>query len=265
MPVGMMSMLNGPDVICRETHDEKPHTLLILISVLVAARPDRRPTTRPGPVKPQKAWSGRLIPLRKYLPPLYVDNALTEPWVGIVATYHSDGLRHAGRAGGRSSVCQPSKRRLAREMAGEFLANGRPVPPEVWEVFAGDTSARSHLRKGMVMLGTGIGIFLSFRLMGHVGAAYLGLIPLFIGIAQLLIWRSNGIPISGMIVQSLSFTTSRKRRRADPRLRQTATIGPSRSWCAATSRGCAILAAAHRIRRGAGDDIAGDFTKPTGT
>ena len=39
------------------------------------------------------------------------------------------------------------------------------------------------------MLGVGAGVFLCFWLMGTTTAAYLALIPLFIGIAQLLIWN----------------------------------------------------------------------------
>ena len=80
------------------------------------------------------------------------------------------------------------KRRLARDMASEFLASGQPVPPEVWKGFAGDTSPRSNLHKGMIMLGASAGVFVCFWLIGSMKAAYLALIPLCIGIAQLLIW-----------------------------------------------------------------------------
>ncbi|MFQ5634113.1 MAG: DUF6249 domain-containing protein [Gammaproteobacteria bacterium] len=81
------------------------------------------------------------------------------------------------------------KRRLAREMAGDFLASGQPVPPEVWQGLAGDATSRSNLHKGMIMLGVGAGVFLAFWLMGADEAAYLALIPLFIGLAQLLVWK----------------------------------------------------------------------------
>jgi hypothetical protein len=81
------------------------------------------------------------------------------------------------------------KRRLAVDMASKFLASDQPVPPEVWQGLAGNTSPRSNLHKGMIMLGVGVGVFLSFWLMGAMEAAYLALIPLFIGIAQLLIWN----------------------------------------------------------------------------
>lgn len=81
------------------------------------------------------------------------------------------------------------KRRLAREMASQFLASGQPVPPEVWRGLARDSAPRDNLRNGMVMLALGLGVFLCFWLIGSMPAAYLGLIPLFIGIAQLLIWK----------------------------------------------------------------------------
>ena len=81
------------------------------------------------------------------------------------------------------------KRQIASETAGQFLASGQSVPPEVWRGLVGDASPRSNLHKGMIMLGTGLGIFLCFWLIGSIEAAYLGLIPLFIGFAQLLIWK----------------------------------------------------------------------------
>ena len=39
------------------------------------------------------------------------------------------------------------------------------------------------------LLGAGIGIVLCFALMGNMTLAYLDLIPLFIGLALLLIWK----------------------------------------------------------------------------
>jgi len=81
------------------------------------------------------------------------------------------------------------KRRMASDMASQFLANGQEVPPEVWRGLAGDASPRSNLHKGMTMMGVGLGIFLCFWLIGSMKAASLGLIPMFLGIAQLLIWK----------------------------------------------------------------------------
>ena len=90
----------------------------------------------------------------------------------------------------RNTTRRPSQTlSLALEMASKFLASDQPVPPEVWQGLAGNTSPRSNLHKGMIMLGVGVGVFLCFWLMGAMEAAYLALIPLFIGIAQLLIWN----------------------------------------------------------------------------
>jgi hypothetical protein len=80
------------------------------------------------------------------------------------------------------------KRRLVRDMVHEFVASGQAVPPEVWEGLAAETNPRSNLHKGMILVGVGAGIFACFALMGEFDAAYLALIPLFIGAAQLLIW-----------------------------------------------------------------------------
>ena len=84
------------------------------------------------------------------------------------------------------------KRRLTRDVISQFLANGQPVPPEVWKGLAEDTSPRNNLHKGMIMVGLGLGVFLAFLLIGSTSIAYLGLIPLFIGGAQLLIWKLEG-------------------------------------------------------------------------
>lgn len=81
------------------------------------------------------------------------------------------------------------KRRLVRDTVSDYLASGQQVPPEVWRGLSGDTAPKNNLNRGMITLALGIGVFLCFALMGAMEAAYLGLIPLFIGIAQLLIWK----------------------------------------------------------------------------
>jgi hypothetical protein len=82
------------------------------------------------------------------------------------------------------------KRRLIQETISQYLASGKEVPPEILEsIHGGAERPKNYLQKGFVMVGAGIGIFLAFAIMGSIETASLGLIPLFIGVAQLLIWK----------------------------------------------------------------------------
>jgi hypothetical protein len=82
------------------------------------------------------------------------------------------------------------KRRLVAETISQYLASGKEVPPEILEsIHGGAEKPKNYLQKGFVMVGAGVGIFLAFAIMGSIEAASLGLIPLFIGIAQLFIWK----------------------------------------------------------------------------
>ncbi|MDJ0926512.1 MAG: DUF6249 domain-containing protein [Gammaproteobacteria bacterium] len=80
------------------------------------------------------------------------------------------------------------KRRQTNELAGQFIATGQPLPDELLRALDNGTSTRNSLYRGMISLGLALGIFLAFWLMGAKSAAYLALIPLFLGIALLLIW-----------------------------------------------------------------------------
>lgn len=82
------------------------------------------------------------------------------------------------------------KRRLVQETISQYLASGKDVPPEILEnIHGGAEKPKNYLQKGFVMVGAGLGIFLCFSIMGEIGIASLGVIPLFIGLAQILIWK----------------------------------------------------------------------------
>ena len=81
------------------------------------------------------------------------------------------------------------RRRLAHETVNQFLASGKDIPPEVLDNLFHEQAPRNNLHKGLVMTGLGVGVFLCFALIGSMKAASVGLIPLFIGLAQLLIWK----------------------------------------------------------------------------
>ena len=81
------------------------------------------------------------------------------------------------------------RRRLAHDTINQFLQSGKDIPPAVLDNLFQEQTPRNNLQKGLVMTGLGVGIFLCFTLIGSMSAASLGLIPLFIGLAQLLIWK----------------------------------------------------------------------------
>lgn len=82
------------------------------------------------------------------------------------------------------------KRRLMHDTITQYVSSGKDVPPEVLNSLEfKPSSPKTNLHKGLVMCGIGIGIFLCFMMIGSPEAASFGLIPLFIGLAQLLIWK----------------------------------------------------------------------------
>lgn len=81
------------------------------------------------------------------------------------------------------------KRRLVHETINSYVASGKEIPPEVFKSFQEQSSPTSNLHKGLVMCGVGLGIIVTFAVIGAIPAAAFGAIPLFIGLAQLLIWK----------------------------------------------------------------------------
>jgi hypothetical protein len=82
------------------------------------------------------------------------------------------------------------KRRLVHETISLYLKEGKDLPPEIMQQLqTGSSKPGSNLQKGLILCGTGLGIVIALALMGFPRAASVGLIPLFIGLAQLLIWK----------------------------------------------------------------------------
>ncbi|MBI2992760.1 MAG: hypothetical protein HYY48_01120 [Gammaproteobacteria bacterium] len=89
------------------------------------------------------------------------------------------------------------KRKLIHDTINSYVASGKEIPPEVFASFqqeAGPKTPRTNLHKGLIMVGIGLGIIVCFMVIDAPEAAAIGAIPLFIGLAQLLIWKleSNG-------------------------------------------------------------------------
>ena len=81
------------------------------------------------------------------------------------------------------------KRRLIHDTINSYVATGKEIPPEVFKSFHEEASPKNNLQKGLLMMGIGAGIIICFLVIGVDEAAALGAIPLFIGLAQLLIWK----------------------------------------------------------------------------
>ena len=81
------------------------------------------------------------------------------------------------------------KRRLMHNTIDQYVTSGRDIPPEVLQSLHREVTPANNLHRGLVMSGVGLGVITCFLVMSATEAAALGLIPLFIGLAQLLIWK----------------------------------------------------------------------------
>lgn len=81
------------------------------------------------------------------------------------------------------------KKRLMHETINQYVTSGKDIPDEVLKGLQKEATPKSNLHRGLIMSGIGLGIFASFAVIGTMEAAALGLIPFFIGLAQLLIWK----------------------------------------------------------------------------
>ena len=74
--------------------------------------------------------------------------------------------------------------RLIHETALKLAEKGQPVPPEM---FVGADEPFSDLRRGVVLVGLGMGLGLFMFQLGKPWAV--GLIPLFMGLGYLVVWK----------------------------------------------------------------------------
>ena len=81
------------------------------------------------------------------------------------------------------------KRRLMHNTIDQYVSSGRDIPPEVLQSLHREVTPANNLHRGLLMSGIGLGVIACFMVMDAAEAAALGLIPLLIGLAQLLIWK----------------------------------------------------------------------------
>lgn len=88
---------------------------------------------------------------------------------------------------------QLQKTQRVHDLALRMAEKGLPVPPEL---FVGTRGKYSDLRRGLVLIGLGIG--LSICLAQFEAPWSIGLIPLFMGMGYLLVWKlESGKPSGG--------------------------------------------------------------------
>jgi hypothetical protein len=76
--------------------------------------------------------------------------------------------------------------RLKHDLVRSYLDKGQPAPPDL----LGEAPSRNgDLRRGLVLLATGISLSLAFLIAGERQATGFGLIPALIGLAYLAVWR----------------------------------------------------------------------------
>lgn len=81
------------------------------------------------------------------------------------------------------------KRKQQVALIEKFLDAGKDVPKEILVSLDRDSAGGNNLRRGLILTGTGIGLFLFLGFVAGWPESTIGLIPLFIGLAQLLIWK----------------------------------------------------------------------------
>ncbi len=80
------------------------------------------------------------------------------------------------------------RRKQKLELVKTFLDANRDVPENILTEFDGDSN--THLSSGIKIVGLGLGIILAvYLLTGSYELAALGLIPLFIGLSRLILWK----------------------------------------------------------------------------
>lgn len=90
------------------------------------------------------------------------------------------------------------KREMVHRSIDGFVAQGQEVPVQLLEALdKGSANGRTGLQRGSVNVALGAGIGAALYAMSGADAATLGLIPLAIGIAQLIVWVIERKPAAG--------------------------------------------------------------------
>ncbi len=81
------------------------------------------------------------------------------------------------------------KRKQRAALIEKFLEAGKDVPEEVLASYSETGAAGNNLQRGLILCGIGLGLILCFGFLADWSVGAIGLIPLCIGLARLLIWK----------------------------------------------------------------------------
>lgn len=86
------------------------------------------------------------------------------------------------------------KRQMVHQTIDGIIAQGREVPVELLDALDKGQNAKSRLARGTVSVGLGLGLGAMLLATAGPEVASIGLIPLFIGLAHLLVWKLEKTP-----------------------------------------------------------------------
>ncbi len=89
------------------------------------------------------------------------------------------------------------KQKLFHESVNMLIERGMDIPPELYEHFEGKAKKTSNLSRGVKLIAIGFGLIVFLAAVKGEEAATLGVIPLFLGIANLLIHKLDSRNASG--------------------------------------------------------------------
>lgn len=81
------------------------------------------------------------------------------------------------------------KRKLFHDNLNMLIEQGRDLPPELFDYFESGGRPNKSFHTGVISCAVGLGIFFCFNYVGNDQLAAIGLIPLVMGVAYLLIWK----------------------------------------------------------------------------
>jgi hypothetical protein len=85
------------------------------------------------------------------------------------------------------------KRRQRMELITKFIESGQAVPRELLADYSvlesGGSDEESNMKRGILLMGVGIGILIALGVLAGWEIGAIGLIPFFIGLARFIIWK----------------------------------------------------------------------------